>query len=236
MPIQPKDRAIIAYYDTLATYHHLGTSHEMAVRTAFQSLLETTAHTVGWFLIMEYPLPNRKRIDGGLLDEFRIPRGYWEAKDSHDDLEAEIAKKIALGYPLSNTLFEDTRQGILYQHGQRVMVADITQPQHLADLLNAFLNYTEPQIQEFHTAVTTFQDRIPELAAGLIQRIAEEYHKNPAFVAAFDNFTALCREVINPNISMDAIKEMLVQHLLTERLFRTIFDTPDFTSRNVIAI
>ncbi len=236
MPIQPKDRAITTYYDTLATYHHLGTSHEMAVRTAFQSLLETTAHTVGWFLIMEYPLPNRKRIDGGLLDEFRIPRGYWEAKDSHDDLEAEIAKKMALGYPLSNTLFEDTRQGILYQNGQRVMVADITQPQHLADLLNAFLNYTEPQIQQFHTAVTTFQDRIPELATGLIQRIAEEYHKNPAFVAAFDNFTALCRDVINPNISMDAIKEMLVQHLLTERLFRTIFDNPDFTSRNVIAI
>ena len=28
---------------------------------------------------------------------------------------------------------------------------------------------------------------------------------------------------------------MLVQHLLTERLFRTIFDDPDFTRRNVIA-
>jgi predicted helicase len=28
---------------------------------------------------------------------------------------------------------------------------------------------------------------------------------------------------------------MLVQHLLTERLFRTIFDNPDFSQRNVIA-
>ncbi len=28
---------------------------------------------------------------------------------------------------------------------------------------------------------------------------------------------------------------MLVQHLLTERLFRTIFDNPEFTQRNVIA-
>ena len=28
---------------------------------------------------------------------------------------------------------------------------------------------------------------------------------------------------------------MLIQHLLTERLFRTVFDNPDFVSRNVIA-
>jgi len=29
---------------------------------------------------------------------------------------------------------------------------------------------------------------------------------------------------------------MLVQHLLTERIFRRIFDNPDFTRRNVIAV
>ena len=28
---------------------------------------------------------------------------------------------------------------------------------------------------------------------------------------------------------------MLIQHLLTERIFRTVFDNPDFTRRNVIA-
>ena len=28
---------------------------------------------------------------------------------------------------------------------------------------------------------------------------------------------------------------MLIQHLLTERLFRTIFNNPDFIQRNVIA-
>jgi len=31
------------------------------------------------------------------------------------------------------------------------------------------------------------------------------------------------------------MEEMLVQHLLTERLFRTIFDNSDFTRRNIIA-
>jgi predicted helicase len=28
---------------------------------------------------------------------------------------------------------------------------------------------------------------------------------------------------------------MLIQHLLTERIFRTVFNNPDFTRRNVIA-
>ena len=34
---------------------------------------------------------------------------------------------------------------------------------------------------------------------------------------------------------MAAVDEMLVQHLLTERLIRRIFDNPEFTQRNVIA-
>ena len=40
---------------------------------------------------------------------------------------------------------------------------------------------------------------------------------------------------INPNLSEVAVEEMLIQHLLTERIFRTVFDNPDFTRRNVIA-
>src|SRR5262249_39827534 len=40
---------------------------------------------------------------------------------------------------------------------------------------------------------------------------------------------------LNPNISRAAVDEMLIQHLLTERLIRRIFDNPEFTRRNVIA-
>src|SRR5207247_8779244 len=53
--------------------------------------------------------------------------------------------------------------------------------------------------------------------------------------AAFADFFALCQTTLNPNISKAAVDEMLVQHLLTERLFRKIFDNPEFTRRNVIA-
>ena len=45
----------------------------------------------------------------------------------------------------------------------------------------------------------------------------------------------LCRESINPELTDEAVEEMLIQHLLTERIFRRIFDNPEFTRRNVIA-
>ena len=40
---------------------------------------------------------------------------------------------------------------------------------------------------------------------------------------------------MNPAIKDDAIEEMLVQHLLTERLFRTVLGNAEFSKRNVIA-
>src|SRR5207247_8758018 len=53
--------------------------------------------------------------------------------------------------------------------------------------------------------------------------------------AAVAYFFALCQSSLNPNSSRAAVDEMLVQHLLTERLIRKIFDNPEFTQRNVIA-
>ena len=48
-------------------------------------------------------------------------------------------------------------------------------------------------------------------------------------------FFTLCQQSLNPNISRDAVDEMLIQHLLTERLIRNIFDMDNFTQQNVIA-
>ena len=63
-----------------------------------------------------------------------------------------------------------------------------------------------------------------------MERIGQERAQNKKFVAAFDAFQQICRSSLDPNISVEAIDEMLVQHLLTERLIRTIFDNPDFTA------
>lgn len=228
-------KSLDSYYAALASYRAQGVTNELGLRAAFANLLETVAKSQGWTLIQEQKLANRARPDGTLYDAFKIPRGYWEAKDGNDDLDVEIRKKINRGYPLTNSIFEDTRRGVLYQHGRVVFAADLTKKGELADLLHRFLDYSAAQVETFHRAVRQFQDQIPELARGLEQLIEDERGKNQTFVATFRAFEQVCRSAINPNISVQAIEEMLVQHLLTERLFRTVFGNSDFTDRNVIA-
>jgi predicted helicase len=228
-------KAIDTYYAAIQTYRSQDVTHEQATRLAFSTLLDTVSKTVGWTLVLEQTLSNRKRPDGTLYDDVKFPRGYWEAKDTHDDLDAEIKAKIALKYPLTNIIFEDTRRAVLYQNNRPVFEADLTQRGQLVTLLNQFFSYTGEQIEEFHAAVQEFRERIPELARSVEQTIEEERTRNQRFETAFSAFHDICRQSIDPNISADEIEKMLVQHLLTERLFRTVFDDADFTRRNAIA-
>src|SRR5205823_7559842 len=95
-------KAIDHYYKELAAYQEKNVTHETAVRSAFQNLLAAFAQSANWVLIPEQTLTNGKRPDGTLRDSFNLPRGYWEAKDTRDDLPIEIRKKINAGYPISN--------------------------------------------------------------------------------------------------------------------------------------
>ena len=63
---------------------------------------------------------NLVRPDGTFRDSNSLPRGYWEAKDTKDNLDTEIRKKSAKGYRLTNTIFEDTQTAVLYQNKQEV--------------------------------------------------------------------------------------------------------------------
>jgi len=231
-------KAVKSYYAALATYADQSVEHEGALRSAFQNLLSETGRKVRWTLIPELSLDangHQIRPDGTFRDEFTIERGYWEAKDTDDNLEAEIKKKIKLGYRLTNIIFEDTREGRLYQDGKPEMIANLRDPQQLCDLLNAFFSHTEPAHEDFNKAVDEFKERVRDLAPGLVDLIKRAHDDNPRFAAAFAKFYELCKQSLNPNLSIAAVDEMLVQHLLTERMIRTVFDSQDFTRRNIIA-
>ncbi len=236
--VKPTQKAVKTYYAALNTYADQGVDNESALRSAFQNLLADTGKRFGWTLIPEQADTSGGkaiRPDGTFRDRNSLRRGHWEAKDTKDDLEAEIQKKIAKGYPLGNIIFEDTRQAYLYQNRQQTMKVDLREPRQLADLLNAFFAYTEPAHEDFNKAIEEFKERVPELARGLVAKIEEAHQDNRKFQGAFAQFYELCKTSLNPNLSREAVDEMLVQHLLTERLIRTIFDREDFKRRNVIA-
>jgi predicted helicase len=239
--LKPTHKLVKDYYEVLGQFGQLNVDHEMAVRSAFQNLLAGCGHQFDLTLVPEYPFQpprlNPVRIDGALLNPFRLARGYWEAKDEHDDLEKEIRSKLDKGYPRTNIIFQAPERAVLFQHGVRQGTnEDIGDPKNLVELLKQFFAYREPHIEEWDEAVAEFKDRIPEIAKAVAEKIEEQRRTNPAFVERFDAFYEICRQSINPNLSVHAVEEMLVQHLLTERIFRRIFDNPDFSRRNVIAV
>ena len=239
--LKPSHKLVKSYYETLGNYGQLSIDHEMAVRSAFQNLLAGCGQKFHWTLVPEYSFSRPKqtpiRIDGALLDTFKLPRGYWEAKDEHDDLDKEIRAKLDKGYPRNNIIFQAPRRAVLYQHGVRQgLNEDIGDSANLVELLKVFFGYREPHYEEWDAAVADFKGYIPQIAAAVKEKIENQRRTNPAFVQRFDAFYELCRQSINPNLSVEAVETMLIQHLLTERIFRRIFDNADFTRRNVIAV
>jgi predicted helicase len=242
-PAKPKNpankaikKAIKQYYDALQAYRAQRVTHEGALQTAFQHLLSEAARVHHCTLIPQQPY-KKLRPDGTVRDTlWDRAMGYWEAKDTNDNLDKEIAAKTLLGYPSNNIIYEDTRQAVLIQNKIEKCRFDLSQEDQLASLLEEFFAYHEPEIENFEDAVEQFKDRVPELAKGLVGKLDEAHKSNKKFQAAFESFFTICQQTLNPNISRAAVDEMLVQHLLTERLIRKIFDNPEFMHRNVIAM
>src|SRR2546426_8400996 len=164
--ISPTHRAIRRYYENAEALQRQGVFNEMSTRSAFEYLLGDVAKLKGWTLIPELSEKSGGsliRPDGTVRDANSIPRGYWEAKDTQDDLDTEIKKKAALGYPLSNIIFEDTETGFLFQNKQKVNGPfALGNPKELAALLNQFFSYVEPDMEGFDDAVEEFKERVPQ--------------------------------------------------------------------------
>ncbi len=100
----------------------------------------------------ELRAPGNVMPDGTVMDAPRTPRGYWEAKDTHDDLDSEFQRKINRGYPSDNIIFEDSRTAVLMRHGTAAMRVDMSNAASLHRLITAFLNYVGPEIEAFRRA------------------------------------------------------------------------------------
>ena len=240
LTLKPTHKAVTAYYDSLAKFEKLGIKHETAVRSAFQELLEHCARQFNWKLVPEYRIKRKGHADasadGALLDNYGLNHGLWEAKDSADDLAKEIKHKFSIGYPRQNILFWQPDRAVLYQNGELHFEADLSVADNLVKILTLFLEFAPPAIAEWEKAVEEFKDKVPQIGASLKALIEKERQTNKKFIAAFEDFCSLCRGSLNPNVSLEAVEEMIIQHILTERIFRKIFDVADFMQRNVIAL
>ena len=216
-----------------------GSQRETIVREAFKDLLKAWGRQHDLTFVAEYPLKTALKaniyVDGALLHALRMPMGYWEAKDAQDDLDAEVVKKFKKGYPQDNIIFSDDITCVLWQHGQEVMRCPVDDTVALEKLLKLFFGYERPEIADFRRAVEQFKTDLPAVLTALRSMIEQAHRSNAKFRAAEERFLLHAQEAINPLLSDADVREMLIQHILTEEIFAKVFDDSDFHQHNNVA-
>ena len=87
-----------------------GSDNEENIRPAFQYCLDSYCrdHRERLVLIPELKTSPSNKPDGTVKDSLRMARGYWEAKDSHDDLGTPKSKPSSTGAIPETTSFSRT--------------------------------------------------------------------------------------------------------------------------------
>jgi len=232
-------QAIHQYHNAIhKIYQFSGQSHEQAIKDEFKRLLNHYCDSRNLLVVSEINIKNKRgdliRPDGIIKNNLRLDCGYWESK-ANVNLEKEILAKINVGYPLSNTLFQDDKTAILYQNNQRFLEIPLENERELDQLLTQFVSYESQEIKEFNAAIEQFKQDLPHILEALRGMIAVQEKSNRAFISARANFLTVCQHSINPAITPTDINEMLLQHILTEEIFTSIFSDSQFHRENNIA-
>jgi predicted helicase len=164
-----------------------------------------------------------------------LPFGYWEAKDEKDDLDAEIDLKFRRGYPKDNIIFEDSSQAVLVQNGVEVIRCRVDDVDTLQKLLGLFFGYQRPEIAEFRKAVQQFTVDLPAVLDALRGMIDRAHDRNEGFRKAAQEFLDHARKTINPGLGFADVREILIQHILTDEIFDEVFPGQPFHKDNNVA-
>ncbi len=124
---------------------------------------------------------------------------------------------------------------MLFQNGAQAMRVDMTRPGELHRLISRFLDYELPEIEEFRQARQQFKTDLPAVLENLRETVSEAEAGNPEYRVAADGFLELCRRSISPDVSDADVREMLLQHILTEDIFLSIFSNVQFHRENNVA-
>jgi predicted helicase len=216
-----------------------GTHRESVVREAFKDLLKGWARSQDLIFVPEYeiatPAKDRRYVDGALVHTLRVPFGYWEAKDEKDDLDAEIDYKLRRGYPQDNIIFEDSTRAVLVQEKEEVYRCAVDDVKALEKLLDLFFGYERTEITEFRKAVEQFKTDLRMVLEALRSMIERAHKREPEFRKAAEEFLKHAQEAINPSLSEADVREMLIQHILTEDVFTAVFPGTPFHRDNNVA-
>ena len=206
--LKPTHKLIKAYYNALSD------------SCAFSALLKHCANQFKLKFLPKYPNNHEAKnpVNGVFLNNFKLSHGIWETQRNNFNTSTQ-----------NNILFQTPQHLVLWQNGKEIFNENIeASPEQLINGLNLFFEYHHPTFEQWQQASLVFKEQVKEHGNVLLLIIKNNLETNQDFIKAFDSFTR------NLNISVNRIIEMLIQHILMERIFRNIFN-PHFLTTNRIA-
>ena len=225
------------YYNKIEDAKKSGMNNEQNIREFFYELLKNYTNPLN-IKIEREPIEHvggKNIYYDGRLKKGNIDLGWVENKDEKDDLEKEIKNKIDKNYNLNNTIFENSKELVLYQNGKRIIKIKMSDGEKLDKVLTNFVNFKIGEYKKFQDAFDNLKKILPELAEDLRGFFAKEKNINKEFEKNLKDFKEMCKRSIDNNITEEIAIEMIIQHMLTRDIFVMLFHNQNFHRNNIIS-
>ena len=104
---------------------------------------------------------------------------------------------------------------------------------HLA--IDAIVQQAFNDLKEYRQAIAEFEKRLAHIIKKTEAMINEATAGNNKYNEEAKRMLEMCKEVISNRIELSDIKSMLLQHILTYKIFALVYDDIDFHSTNTVA-
>ena len=233
--------AIEKYYNEIKEAELNGMDNEQNIREYFYELLKNYTNSQNLKIereTKEFVFENGQKknifLDGRIKKENMVI-GWVENKDAKDDLNKEIKNKKEKQYPLLNTIFENSKELVLFQDGKEVIRVNMSKSEELDKVLIKFVSFRPEEYKKFQDAFNNLKRILPDLAKDLREFFKEEKKINKKFKENLKEFTKKCQLSINNNITEELAIEMIIQHMLTRDIFVIFFQNANFHMNNIIS-
>lgn len=233
--------AIEKYYNEIKEAELNGMNNEQNIREYFYELLKNYTNSQNLKIereTKEFVFENGQKknifLDGRIKKENMVI-GWIENKDAKDDLNKEIKNKKEKQYPLLNTIFENSKELVLFQDGKEVIRVNMSKSEELDKVLIKFVSFRPEEYKKFQDAFNNLKRILPDLAKDLREFFKEEKKINKKFKDNLKEFTKKCQLSINNNITEELAIEMIIQHMLTRDIFVIFFQNANFHMNNIIS-
>lgn len=233
--------AIEKYYNEIKEAELNGMDNEQNIREYFYELLKNYTNSQNLKIereTKEFVFENGQKknifLDGRIKKENMVI-GWIENKDAKDDLNKEIKNKKEKQYPLLNTIFENSKELVLFQDGKEVIRVNMSKSEELDKVLIKFVSFRPEEYKKFQDAFNNLKRILPDLAKDLREFFKEEKKINKKFKENLKEFTKKCQLSINNNITEELAIEMIIQHMLTRDIFVIFFQNANFHMNNIIS-